>query len=822
MRDVNGTRFHLIFGHKDWESHLTHTRRFTPAAQLQLPKIDVGEGVTLQPRPFRFPKRASGVSSPPRTTTLDPRTRRLGADLDQYGNWYWIASDQQRIEVLSVGSQIVSNFWEFSTGKPGESEPGSFKPKRPSPPLEPLVFRGLTITAHHYLVVGVLSPDPGLLIFDLHAGSQPVFMVWPDLSDQSAEPFAPFDLAGGEDCSLWILESHSEPRFWHLDDRFQFVDRHDSVSPPGETILVEDFQPKDQSASTPFVTIKMAPPVPFSLDLASPLDGLAAADPISIEGLPDGTALIMFNGSSPFDVQVRRFRGSEPLPFRLPDASPPESRDHYNLESDRFQIDPEGVLELWGYDIAYLNRGLQDNFVKGTLFFTDQQGDQALAFDLLADDDRWSLTLKSDYYPMRSFFGRGLVAGQKRAYYDTAGGWLPLAFFPRQRFEPQAELITEIFDGHEAACIWHRLLIDGCIPPGTSVQIAARATEYRDLLEQLPWQLQPDPYLRHDGPEIPYFDLFSKEEKKRPGVGTWELLFQGLKGRYIQIRLNMTSSGQKSPRLSAVRVYYPRFSFAKAYLPTAYGQDEPSADFLDRFLANVEGMFSTLEGRIAEAQMLFSPESVPSAYTNWLLNWFGLSLDEGWDETRKRLYLRHAMTLFNQRGTVQGLIRLLRLATSPCPDDSIVTDPVQNTVGFDIRIIERFRTRKIAAVEVGDSSEESDDENSEETAHRFSVLIPTAGETDEARLAKKLNLVRRIVDQEKPAHTVADVRTYFALFRVGDARLGFDSLLTASQRVRTLVVGKSAVAEGVVGIEFPAVLTHRLSIGKGAGLPRTL
>src|SRR5207253_641187 len=59
-------------------------------------------------------------------------------------------------------------------------------------------------------------------------------------------------------------------------------------------------------------------------------------------------------------------------------------------------------------------------------------------------------------------------------------------------------------------------------------------------------------------------------------------------------------------------------------------------------------------------------------------------------------------------------------------------------------------------------------------AHRFSVVLPVpAGGTAEQHRAR-MEQARRVVELEKPAHTVFDVRFYWAMFRVGEARLGVE------------------------------------------------
>ena len=165
--------------------------------------------------------------------------------------------------------------------------------------------------------------------------------------------------------------------------------------------------------------------------------------------------------------------------------------------------------------------------------------------------------------------------------------------------------------------------------------------------------------------------------------------------RFLQLRLAFAGNGQKTPRLSALRIYYPRFSYLENYLPSIYREDEQSAFFLDRFLANFEGVFTNIEDRIVAAQMLFDIRSAPSESLEWLANWFGIILDPNWDDAKRRLFIKRALDFYQFRGTMRGLRAALRLALYPCADEGIFDAQTSEEKRRDpIRIVERFQTRK--------------------------------------------------------------------------------------------------------------------------------
>jgi hypothetical protein len=88
------------------------------------------------------------------------------------------------------------------------------------------------------------------------------------------------------------------------------------------------------------------------------------------------------------------------------------------------------------------------------------------------------------------------------------------------------------------------------------------------------------------------------------------------------------------------------------------------------------------------------------------------------------------------------------------------------------------------------------------TKHRFSVLLPVASVSgDPSEAEAHLALARRIVELEKPAHTIYDVRFYWALFRVGEARLGLDTLLQQGSRAPELIPA-AVLGRAYVGASF--------------------
>jgi phage tail-like protein len=929
--DANRTRHHLLMGLADWSACADGQGRPFGQALETTPEgaqpadlawdAERGE-LTLRSRMYQFPP----ASTVPPPAVAD----RRGAGADRYGNWYWIDEAGTALRVNSEGTHRTSHFWTTSDGLEGVTEggPGAFGPLEATAPPAPLPLCGLAVTEDHYLVVGVLAPA-GLLIFDLHAGGPPRQLLWP-----AGVTFAPFDMAPMPGGGVWILD-RDHARYWALDRQFSVI-RQDQAARPLAPGGREDFHP--QAGGLPRQRRARTFPEGITLQAASPV---AAQDAIAIEGLPDGTVLILDRNPGHDFSLISRYRYGRLL------GQPVSTAVMNQL------IEPgDGAFHLTAHDFAFVP---EHSTAQGTLFdrlyVVSANGKQAFAFLSSAEGDQLRLQPLPDYLPLRLFGGKGLVRAGDQAYYDFGDGWVPLIAQRRPRYVEEATLLTPLgqdgaragtsrpaFDGRDPDCTWHRLLLDACIPPETEVQVWSRAANEQRDLAATAWQPEPRLYLRGDGSEQPFV-----HEAVGDGRGTWELLFQQARGRYLQLQLRLRGNRRSSPRLRALRAYYPRFSYLNHYLPAVYREDAASASFLDRFLANPEGLLTALEDKIDAVAVLFDWRSTPPEALEWLAGWFGVARDPAWDDARLRLLLKYALQFFQYRGTILGLQMALRLALDDCPDDRIFTaTTAQRQATGPIRIVEQYRTRQTPGVVLGDPSATrigapappsrrwlpvlgrtslnrrfteflvpgargfvtdfpitppadmaadwgrftratlgfvpsataadlpawrdflarryhliGDLNDAYQTswadfdavplpdqlpqdgaplrdwhdfeaivlpiqrrAHRFTVLLPAPldDSPDGAEHRRRLELAQRIVEAEKPAHTTFEVKFYWAFFRLGEARLGTDTLLDLGSRsprlMPPMVLGQRRLAESYLAPGYPQDVAERQVLGR--------
>lgn len=690
MLDANGSRFALLLGRADWGrcrleaagQPLLGTLWDTEATRAGVPLAydDERHTVALASRVGRF--RAGRGDLPA------DAARRLGAASDRHGNVYAIVESGRRIEVRSIGSGRVSTFWPVEVPAAPPVTDGAFAPPEPAAPPPPLALQGLAVTAEQYLVAGVV-PAPGapggLLVFDLLAGGPPLTLAWP-----APWRLVPQDMAA-RGCGGLVVLDRENRRVWRLDRRLAMA-----ASFPVAPGAASDFAPPEGSEAP---AGPAPPPRQPWFALAAPTV-LGGGDPIAIEVLDDGALLVLDGAGSDGFALVSLYTGDGTLAAQ---ASAVVAR---NIIAAPDQA---------GFNFAGFDFALHARRFKGhpRIVIVPPEGNQAIAFDFVRGPHSLVLVPDADgYLPLKRYRGANLVRGPASSVaadtgllYESLGTWLTLVEQRRPRHVLRAALTTPPFDGSDPGCVWHRVMLDGCIPAGCRVRVAARATDQRALLADLPFDDEPLPALRPDGSELPWLiEGPGARTDAAEGHGTWELLLQRARGRWLQLRLEFEGNELATPLIAALRVWRARFSYAERYLPAVYREERGAADFLERFLANFEGQFTAMEDRVAAAGALFDVRSAPAETLEWLAGWLALALDPALDEARRRQLIRHAVPLFKYRGTTQALRLSVQLALSPCVSEAEFALPAPSQQQpYGVRIVERYLLRRLPPALLGET-----------------------------------------------------------------------------------------------------------------------
>jgi len=97
--------------------------------------------------------------------------------------------------------------------------------------------------------------------------------------------------------------------------------------------------------------------------------------------------------------------------------------------------------------------------------------------------------------------------------------------------------------------------------------------------------------------------------------------------------------------------------------------------------------------------------------------------------------------------------------------------------------------------------------------------LPTASaDPTELTQDERRELAERVVDLHKPAHTTFDIKFFWSAFRVGQARLGEDTLIDLGSRspllLQQAVLGRQHLGETTLGGDPPPILTNPPSLGR--------
>jgi len=783
--DVQGTRYHLLNGAADWAecqdvalgvrlgdvaNGLGNDGRITGCAW----EFDVALGWLRLRRDTPLFRKAG--TTPP----LDPASRR-GAGRDSKRTWFWIDDDRTGIRHRPAEARADEQWWtvaDLHRCCGACAEPGAGFATRDACPGTDLTLSGLAVTTHDYLVVGYRgAAEAGLLLFDLTTGGDPSRLPWPSPS------FAPWDLADLPDGGVLVLDAeHSE--YWRLDRYFRTsAERPEHVS---------TFTAADGSGGLHFP----GTPVPAATPLTDGTgDALAAT---AIEPGP-GDSVLVLSTAPGADCSAVSCHDGATLRWLT------ELRDIVEvIDPD----DPAGISQRYSvlaHDFVNLLPPASEPLPAPVLLVADTRGDQVLGFGM--DPATGALTARDEFIGLRRWEGRALARTADGAWYDFAGRWLPLAVFDDSRYAASAGLTTplptgdlpgEPFDSSRPGCTWHRLTLDAFVPAGTAVTIAARAADEVELLPLQPWLPQPTPYLRGDGSELPWSNLWSSwrdaDGGLPTGLGTHELLFQNVSGRYLQLAITATGNGRSSPAVTSVRAWYPRFSYVERYLPAVYAENDSPTRFLERFLANQEGMLTAIEEKIEHSHLLLDPRTARDIDLGWLASWFVLTLDPRWTLPRRRFLIRNVDAFYRRRGTAPGLLAILRVFFDPDISENTVfaVRGVPATTSR-IRLVERFLTRGA----FGTEDEAAAAIRIRRAAHSFEVQVPGDLSPDDVAM------VERIVEQAKPAHCRFSVTSAEEIFAVGSARLGLDTVLTTGLRFTPFIAGSSKLARSYLAPEHP-------------------
>ncbi|XVV15535.1 phage tail protein [Actinoplanes sp. CA-131856] len=308
-------------------------------------------------------------------------------------------------------------------------------------------------------------------------------------------------------------------------------------------------------------------------------------------------------------------------------------------------------------------------------------------------------------------------------------------------YAAEGTFTTGLIDSGISRCRWHRVRIDADLPAGTAVSVSIVVSEDGRFADT-DWQTAP------------------------PGVT--DFLVDQPPGRHLTARVRLSGDTSATPVLHRIRLDFPRATSADL-LPAAFRQDPAADDFTERFLSLFDAGLSEVDRVVERYTALLDPAGVPDQALPWLAGLLGLSFEAGWDAAMRRALIAAAPELYRRRGTPWALAEAIRIVFGVTPVlDELAGERRWAQLGSGhagaVRLFSRSSSRfRLGRSALGGAPLRSfgdpDTDPLTEHAHRFRVLLPAGPAGAEA--------VRRLVDQQAPAHTRGSVRLGGAGFVVG-------------------------------------------------------
>lgn len=289
------------------------------------------------------------------------------------------------------------------------------------------------------------------------------------------------------------------------------------------------------------------------------------------------------------------------------------------------------------------------------------------------DEEENLARLVRERYPRRQLSGNTFLANpDASAMYLSNDQVLELTGLPQVRYHKRAaSTLIKTLDSRMTDTLWDRITLDAVIPGGTRIELQLRAYDHRNQRQERRWHAQGSPVAssipsRSGNGKARTWDLIVRKEKKRGVV-------REIRGRYLEVKLVMITNGLCTPRLYSMQVWNPRISWQQKYLPEFMHQVEDTvedsdalangADVRERMLTALASITHTVEQRIDTAETLIDPLTAPETLLPRLEAMLGEHPPAHWPLYRRRNWLSQCGELQRRRGTYQGLLLALDIAT---------------------------------------------------------------------------------------------------------------------------------------------------------------
>lgn len=410
-----------------------------------------------------------------------------------------------------------------------------------------------------------------------------------------------------------------------------------------------------------------------------------------------------------------------------------------------------------------------------------------------------------------ALYKTGSANGAQAVWFDASGKRIAQPSQLVKKYQTRGTAYSQALDSQLYRCQWDRLSLQAHVPAGTRIKFSTFSAETELTARQIE-ALDDNQWLTTQW-------IYPEDTQVSSSI-EWDCLIRSAPGRFLWLKIDMSSDAMASPNICSMQLDFPRISLSR-YLPAVFSEEPISADFTDRFLAVFDRGFRQIENTIDYMASFLDPMSAPANsgkqdFLSWLASWIGVTLDRQLPLETRRSLVKNAGKLYQCRGTLTGLRNMLDLylgfssrqckAKADCRPCTLKPDYEWQPPQI---ILEHYVLRRwlfVGCARLGEQAQlwgqqivnrsqldgSQFDGNAQlgvtqlntrqdpqrdpfhVYAHKFSIFLPAwVGRIESYRRS-----ISSLIKSEKPAHTQHSIVYIEPRFRIGiQSMIGFDSVI---------------------------------------------
>lgn len=242
-----------------------------------------------------------------------------------------------------------------------------------------------------------------------------------------------------------------------------------------------------------------------------------------------------------------------------------------------------------------------------------------------------------------------------------------ITLIPKDENEPlkKAIYISKAIDSMTNGTKWHRITFDSEIPVDTLISFHYFATD-NNIIEFNGNKISLDDLITDDSihydRKINILDRLWKGRIENPK----DILLHSIRGRYVYFMIELYTYTGNKPIINSIKIEFPMDTFIR-YLPDVFEKSVNKSEFLMKYMAIFQNLYLEIEDKIDNISDLFDPDMVDNERIRWLADFLNIDNHHIWDDKKLRKLLKNIGSLYELRGTKEGIEKIVELYTGEKP-----------------------------------------------------------------------------------------------------------------------------------------------------------